>query len=193
MFAYGDSAASAPATPWWVLLLEGIAGVLIGLLLLTNTGATLFTLIVFLGAYWLVTGIIDLVMLFVNREQWGWRLFSGIVGILAGLAVLRHPAWATVLVPTTLVWLLGIAGIAIGVAAIIRSFMGGGWGAAILGVISGLLGLLLLANTVASTTVLIYVAAIWALVAGIFAIVAAFWLRSHPEMERGSIGRVAQA
>jgi uncharacterized membrane protein HdeD (DUF308 family) len=193
MFAYGDSTASVAPTPWWVLLLEGIAGVLIGLLLLTNTGATLYTLMVFLGAYWLVSGIIDLVMLFVTREQWGWRLFSGIVGVLAGLAVLRHPAWASILVPGTLVWLLGIAGIAIGVAAIIRAFMGGGWAAAILGVISGLLGLLLLFNTAASTVVLIYVAAIWALVAGIFAIVAAFWLRSHPAMERASIGRTAQA
>jgi uncharacterized membrane protein HdeD (DUF308 family) len=177
---------SAPPTPWWLLLLEGIAALIIGILLLTETGVTLYTIILFVGAYWFVTGIIDLVMMFVDHRQWGWKLFSGVIGIIAGLAVLRHPAWASVLIPTTLVWLLGFLGIVLGVASLVRSFMGGGWSAAILGVISILFGALLLFNTVAATNVLIYLVAIWAIIGGIFAIVASFWLRSHPEMERGA-------
>ena len=164
--------------PWWLLLLEGIAAVLIGVLLLTETGATLFTLIVFLGVYWLITGVLDLVMLFIDRSQWGWKLFSGIVGILAGVIIIRDPLWASVLVPTTLVWLLGAAGIVIGIIAIVRAFMGGGWAAAILGVLSLLLGGLLLMNTVVSTVVLIYAVAIWAVVGGVMAIVGAFLVRA---------------
>lgn len=193
MLATGATAGTTP-TPWWLLLLEGIAGVLIGVLLLTQTGVTLFTLVVFVGAYWFVTGIIDLVMLFVDHRQWGWRLFTGVVGILAGLVILRHPAWASVMVPTTLVWVLGVMGVVIGVASIVRAFLGGGWAAAILGVISILLGAVLLFNTVVATVVLVYAVAIWAIIGGSFAIVAAFWLRSHPEMESRTAGRrVAQA
>jgi uncharacterized membrane protein HdeD (DUF308 family) len=177
LVSFGDRASLA--TPWWLVLLEGIAALLIGILLLTQTGVTLFTLIVFVGVYWFVTGILDLVMLFVDRSQWGWKLFSGIVGILAGLVVIRHPLWATVLIPTTLVWLLGIMGIVIGIVAFVRAFMGGGWASAILGLISILLGGLLLFNTVFATVVLVYAVAIWAIVGGLFAIVGSFLLRGR--------------
>jgi uncharacterized membrane protein HdeD (DUF308 family) len=166
-------------TPWWLVLLEGIAAVLIGVLLLTEPGATLFTIVVFLGVYWLVTGVLDLVMLFVDRSQWGWKLFSGIVGIAAGVVIVRHPWWAAVLVPTTLVWILGAVGVVIGLASFVRAFTGGGWASAILGVISILLGGLLLANTAMSTVVLLYAVAIWAIVGGIFGIVGSFFLRGR--------------
>jgi len=179
MVAYRELTGSAASTPWWLLLLEGIAGLVIGILLLTETGATLFTLMVFLGVYWFVTGILDLVMLFVDSTQWGWKLFSGVVGILAGLVLIRHPAWASVLVPATLVWMLGIAGILIGLIAFVRAFMGGGLASAILGVISIILGGALLFNTLFATSVLIYVVGIWAIIGGLFAIVGAFWLRGR--------------
>src|SRR5437660_449204 len=184
MVSFGD--ASAASTPWWLVLLEGIAALVIGVLLLAETGATLFTLVVFLGAYWLVTGIIDLVMLFVDQSQWGWKLFSGIIGVLAGLAILRHPWWASVLVPTTLTWIIGVFGIVIGLAAIVRAFMGGGVASVVLGVISIVLGALLLLNPGFSTAVLITVVAVWAIVGGLFAIVASFWLRSRQHASQAS-------
>src|SRR5215471_18791571 len=162
MVAQGETAITA--TPWWLVLLEGIAGLLIGILLLTQTSVTLFTLVVFVGVYWFVTGILDLVMMFVDSRQWGWKLFTGVVGILAGLVVIRHPAWAAVLIPTTLVWLLGLMGVVIGVATFVRAFMGGGLPAAILGIISVILGAVLLFNTVVATVVLVYAVAIWAII-----------------------------
>jgi uncharacterized membrane protein HdeD (DUF308 family) len=165
------------ATPWWLVLLEGIAALLIGILLLTEPGATLYTIVVFAGVYWLITGVLDLVMLFVDRTQWGWKLFNGIIGIVAGIVVVRHPWWASVLLPATLVWIIGIIGIVIGLAMIARAFMGAGWGTALLGVVSVLLGAFLLFNTAFSTVVLLYTVAIWAIVGGIFAIVGAFFLR----------------
>ena len=189
--SFADSAAAA--TPWWLVLLEGIAALLIGILLLTEPGATLFTLVVFLGVYWLVIGVLDLVMLFVDRTQWGWKLFSGVIGILAGLVIVRHPWWASVLIPATLVWILGIMGIVIGVATIARAFMGGGWPAAILGVISVLLGAFLLFNTAFSTTVLVYVVGIWAIIGGIFAIVGSFFLRGRQHAAGQAAGQPLQA
>ena len=30
---------------------------------------------------------------------------------------------------------------------------------------------------------------IWAIIGGVFAIIAAFWIRSHPELERGPLGQ----
>src|SRR4029453_3535229 len=88
---------SLPSTLWWVALLQGIAAVIIGILLFTDTTTTLFTLTVFLGVYWLIGGIFDIVSIFINHTNWGWRLASGILGIVAGLVIVRHPWWATVL------------------------------------------------------------------------------------------------
>ena len=194
MQAYGGLTSAASATPWWLVLLEGIAGLLIGILLLTQTGVTLFALIVFVGVYWFVTGILELVMLFVDQRQWGWKLFSGIIGIIAGLLVIRHPWWATVLIPTTLVWILGVVGVVIGLVAIVRAFMGGGWASAVLGILSILLGAILLFNTVVATVVLVYAVAIWAIVGGIFAIVAAFMLRGRQQQASKAAQRpLAQA
>jgi uncharacterized membrane protein HdeD (DUF308 family) len=185
---------SIATTPWWLVLLEGIAALVLGVLLLTEPGATLFTIVVFVGVYWLVAGVLDLVMLFVDRSQWGWKLFSGVVGILAGLVVIRHPWWAAVLIPATLVWVLAIMGIVIGVAMVARALTGAGWGPAILGVVSILLGVILLLNTVFSLVVLLYVVAIWAIIGAIGAIAGAFWLRGRQHSAAQSAGRpLAQA
>jgi uncharacterized membrane protein HdeD (DUF308 family) len=164
---------------WWIPLLEGIAAIIIGILLFTNTEQTVFTLVLFLGIWWFIGGIIDLVSLFVDRTQWGWKLFSGILGIIAGLIIIRHPWWASVLVPATLVWLLGILGIIIGAVAIFRAFQGAGWGVGILGVIGIVFGLILLGTGVGvAALTMIFVGAIWAIIGGIAAIVYAFRLRS---------------
>ena len=56
-----------------------------------------------LGFYWLIIGVLALVQVFVDRATpWIWSLLAGLVGILAGLFVLRHPLVAALTVPTVL-------------------------------------------------------------------------------------------
>ncbi len=168
-----------PSNRWWILLLEGIAAIIVGILLFTDTEQTVFTLTLFLGIWWFIGGIIDLITLFFDRTAWGWRLFSGILGIIAGLIIIRHPMWSALLVPATLAWLLGIFGIVIGVMALIRAFQGEGWGTGILGVISIVLGLWLFsAELGVQIATIIYGAAIWAIIGGIVAVIMAFRVRS---------------
>ena len=113
--------------PWWVVLIEGIAAIIIGILLLVNPRITTVVLIQFLGIYWFIVGIIDIVRIFMDSSMWGWKLFSGIIGILAGIAIINYPLWASVLVPTVLVWVFGFFGIIIGVIGLIQAFQGAGW------------------------------------------------------------------
>ena len=49
------------ARPWWLLLLEGIAAIIVGILLFTSTEKTLVVLVQFIGLYWLIRGIFDIV------------------------------------------------------------------------------------------------------------------------------------
>ena len=163
--------------PWWVVLIEGIAAVIIGVLLLTNPGASEVVLIQFLGIYWLIGGIIDIVRIFLDSSNWGWKLFSGIIGILAGLLILQNPLWSTILVPSVLVWVFGFFGIIIGIIGLIQAFQGAGWGAGILGVLSILFGLVLIANAFIASLTLPFILGILAIVGGLAAVVMAFRMR----------------
>ena len=161
-------------TPWWVSLVQGIFSILIGLLLLTNPAATTAVIVQFIGIYWLITGIFSLVTIFVDKTLWGLKLFAGILGILAGFAILQHPLWSTILLPTVLVIFLGVDGLIIGVISLVAAFKGGGWAAGILGGLSILFGLLLLGSPLIAAFALPYVYGVVSLIGGVAAIIAAF-------------------
>jgi uncharacterized membrane protein HdeD (DUF308 family) len=163
--------------PWWVVLIEGIAAIIIGVLLLVNPRITITVLIQFLCIYWFIVGIIDIVRIFMDSSMWGWKLFSGIIGILAGIAILQHPLWATILVPGVLVWVFGFFGIVIGIIGLIQAFQGAGWGAGILGALSILFGILLLTNALFASLTLPFIVGILAIVGGLAALVMAFQMR----------------
>ena len=168
---------SAPALPWWVVLLQGIAALIIGVLLLASPGATLVVLVQLLGIYWFVSGIFSIVAIFIDSSGWGWKLFSGILGIIAGIIIIQHPVWSTLLVPGVIVIILGIQGIIIGIIGLIQAFQGAGWGTGILGALSIIFGLILLFNVPIGVALLPFVLGIFGIVGGIIAIIAAFRLR----------------
>ena len=181
-----DSAVAQPATPeggvtfpWWVTLVAGIAMILIGLLLLAAPAATTAVLVQLLGWYWLVDGIVRLVSIFVDRSGWGWKLCMGILGIFVGVAVIQHPVWSAILVPTTLVFMVGFLGMAIGILQIISAFRGAGWGAGILGAFSTLLGLILMVNPLPGVVALPFLLGFLALIGGVIAPIVAIGSRSR--------------
>jgi uncharacterized membrane protein HdeD (DUF308 family) len=164
---------------WWVFLLQGFAAIIIGLMLITEPGATLVALTTVLGFYWLITGVLALVQVFVDRATpWVWSLLAGLVGILAGLFVLRHPLVAALTVPTVLVIILGIQGLVIGAVQIIGGFKGGGIGPFILGAINVLVGILLLGSPVAAALAVSLVFGVLLLISGAGLMILAFRVRA---------------
>jgi uncharacterized membrane protein HdeD (DUF308 family) len=163
---------------WWVILLQGFAAAIVGLMLVTEPDATVVALTTVLGFYWLITGVLALVQVFVDRSTpWIWSLLTGIVGILAGLFVLRHPLIAALTVPTVLVIILGVQGLVMGVLQIISGFKGGGVGPFILGAINVLVGVLLLSSPVAAALAVPLVFGVLLLIQGVGLIVLAFRVR----------------
>lgn len=165
--------------PWWMVLLEGLAAVIIGVLLLTSPGITTLVLVQVLGFYWLIVGILALVSLFVDRSLWGWKLCSGLLGILSGLVIIRHPLWSALLIPTLLVIVLAVQSLLQGVIKMVEAFRGGGFGAIVLGILNILLGVLLLSAPLMAAFVLPLVVGIFALIGGVAAIFGAFRLHSR--------------
>jgi uncharacterized membrane protein HdeD (DUF308 family) len=164
--------------PWWVVLIEGIAAIIIGILLLANPAASTVVLIQFLGIYWFVVGIIDIVRIFIDSSMWGWKLFSGIIGILAGILILQHPFWSSLLVPTVFTWMFGFFGIIIGIISLIQAFQGAGWGAGVLGALSILFGVLLISKAFVASLTLPFILGILGIVGGLAALVMAFQIRA---------------
>ena len=176
-----STAVNAPnvkLVPWWLVLIEGILLIIIGIFLLTNPASTFVTIIWVLGLYWLISGIFNIIKIFFDSSMWGWKIFAGIVGIIAGWFLIQNPIAGSVAVSATTVILLGLFGIFIGIVNLIQAFKGAGWGTGILGIVSIILGFLLLANRFLFTFSLPWALGILAIVGGIIAIFNAFRIRS---------------
>jgi uncharacterized membrane protein HdeD (DUF308 family) len=169
---------------WWLVLLRGIAAVLLGILLFTNTAATLSVIIIFLGIYWVVDGISTLLASFIGREEhsnWGWGIFVGIISILAGLAVLSQPVLTAIFTTSFIVSFVGIMIIISGVWSILTGFRlrktSGEWVMIIGGVLGLILGLLLVMNPLFSALVYVYIIAVFLIIGGFSLIVMAFQVK----------------
>jgi uncharacterized membrane protein HdeD (DUF308 family) len=165
--------------PWWLVLLQGIFGAIFGLLLLIAPGATLIFLVQVLGLYLLISGVFRIVSLFIDRSLWGWKLFAGIVGIIAGIVLVQHPSWSALAVPIYIAYLVGFLSIIEGVVGLVHAFRGGGWGAGILGILSIVFGLIVVLNPLIGVVALPFVLGGFMLVGGLAAIAISFRIRNY--------------
>jgi len=164
---------------WWIFLLQGIAGIFLGLMLITAPGATLVSLVTFLGVFFLMNGMLSLVQMFVDRSvPWIWSLLIGIIGIAAGVLIIRHPLVAALTLPTMIVVIFGGEGLVMGILEIIGGFAGGGIASFIRGAFNLVIGLLLLSAPMAAALAVPLVFGVLLLVEGVALIVLAFRVRT---------------
>ena len=163
--------------PWWLVLIDGVAAVIIGVMLFLAPQATLELVIQLFGLFWLVDGVLRLASAFTDPDDRGLKIAIGAAGVFAGIFVVRHPIFLAAGVTYLIGGLIGCAGIAIGALSLIQAWRGGGWGAGILGVLSLLFGVLVLLNPVVNTVAWGYLYAGATLIGGLAAIVMAFKLR----------------
>jgi uncharacterized membrane protein HdeD (DUF308 family) len=106
---------------WWVVLLEGLAGIVIGILTFIWPGITALVLLYLIAAWAIVTGIFEIVAAFSGRLPGGveWMLgLAGVLSVLLGMILAALPRAGLL----SLVWLIGIYAIVFGILFIIRAF-----------------------------------------------------------------------
>ena len=178
------TAMETPSHPWWLTLLQGIAIFIISAVLLwaapSQKADTYLVLVQLLGIYWLVLGVVDIVRIFQDSTGWGWKLFMGIISILAGGYILMYPIAAATILPQIFVLVLGIWGVIYGIMLIFLGFRGAGWGATLLGVLGAIFGIVLILNYSEPGwgLSLLWTAAVFGLIGGIILVVRAFQERS---------------
>lgn len=179
-----DSGATTAVHTWWIFLLQGIAALLVGVLLISNTRPTLAALLALLGLYWIIAGVFNIVAVLSSHvaEHKGWLVTAAAVSIIAGLLVLDNMFWSAVVVPALAAIIIGMAALLNGVVTIFAGRREGehrdrSWAGSFLGILYILFGLLLLAQPLLGALALVYAAAIWGIAGGMVLIVLAFRVR----------------
>jgi uncharacterized membrane protein HdeD (DUF308 family) len=167
---------------WWLILLRGIAAILFGVLAFIWPGLTLWTLVLFWGAFVLVDGVLALghaVMGGGVGPRW-WLALIGVAGIATGILTFLWPG------VTALVLLFFIAGwsIALGVFEIVgairlRKEIDNEWTLILAGALSVLFGVALLVAPVAGILAVIWLLGAYAVVFGVLTIAFALKLRQR--------------
>ncbi|HLK60488.1 MAG TPA: HdeD family acid-resistance protein [Chthonomonadaceae bacterium] len=175
------------ARNWWALALRGVLAILFGVLAFAMPLNTVTVLVWLFGAYVLVDGIfacITAVRAAGHGERWGFLLFEGILGILAGIITFAWPA-ITVLTLLYLIafWAIFTGALEIAAAIRLRKLIENEWMLALTGGVSLLLGILLILAPAAGLLVLAWMIAwmvgAYAILFGLLLLGLAFRLRRH--------------
>jgi uncharacterized membrane protein HdeD (DUF308 family) len=170
--------------PWWLTLISGISALIIGAILLWAPAKskvdTYQVLVAILGIYLLVEGIFNIIAIFIDHSMWAWKLFLGIISILAGVTILAYPIAAALALPKIFVLVLGIWGMMYGIILLFMAFQGGGWAAGVMGGLGIIFGIALMVNysSAGMGLSMLWTAAVVGVIGGIVLIFRAFQQRS---------------
>lgn len=160
---------------WWTFLLQGLFAIIFGVLVLVWPASALLALVYLFGAFAMVDGVCTVAAGITFRSsmpRWWVALLQGLVGILIGFMTLFWPqiTWM-VLLAFIATWaiLSGVLEVVLGVQ--VRKAIPGEWMMIAGGILSILLGVLLMVFPAAGSLGLVLTIAIFAIVDGIRGIV----------------------
>ncbi len=177
---------------WWAFALRGLVAILFGLLIIIWPGLALFTLpllILLLGAYILIDGIVTIVAGARASGARRWLLLvEGAFGVLAGVVAIALPRVAGLAVLYVVAGWAILSGIS-KIASAIRGRIGHEWLMVASGVLSVIFGVVLAILPGAGLLAFVWVIGIYAIAVGIAFIAYAYRFRIR-ELQRGESRRV---
>ena len=166
---------------WWLFLIRGLFGLALGVFALMFPGATLAVVVILLGAYLIVDGILTVakaVQVLRSDAHWWVLLLEGIVSLAVGLAIFIWPGLSVL----SLAYLVGYWAIISGVLAIVtairlRRLIGGEWFYLLFGVVSVIFGAFVLFAPATGLVYIVLMISIYGFVTGATLIALAFRAR----------------
>jgi len=111
---------------WWLLLLEGLVGVLAGLGVVFLPGLSTLALLYVFGAWNIITGILEIAAAIrLRREIQGeiWMILGGLLSIVIGVFAFIAP----VITALSLVLVLAVYAVLFGIMMIVLAFRARSW------------------------------------------------------------------
>ncbi|MBJ6128186.1 HdeD family acid-resistance protein [Microvirga splendida] len=105
---------------WGLLILEGILNILVGVIAFAMPVLTVLFFVTLVAVWSLITGVLMIVAAFKLNPEYGrgWLIFSGIVSVLFGIALLIAPLVGAVV----LTWWLGAYALIFGIGLLVLAF-----------------------------------------------------------------------
>jgi uncharacterized membrane protein HdeD (DUF308 family) len=174
-------AAKQVASNWWVLLLNGVVGIIAGFLIF-SIDWTIRDLATFIGALFIFQGIAEALTTGIGARVRQVNVITGLLSIAAGILIIVWPEPGLLAVAIVLgAWLIVSGTLAITGAFAARQVLPNWWLLLVVGLLEIPLGVLALANPGATLAALITVAGIWAVVIGVTRVVLAFEVKRLPD------------
>jgi uncharacterized membrane protein HdeD (DUF308 family) len=169
-----EGALKEMARHWWLFVLRGVLAIIFGILVVVWPISGIFTLVILFGAYALVDGLFFIIFGIRYKRDGssrGWPIFSGIIGVAAGVVALAWPGiTAVVLLMIIAVWafLLGILQVIFAFAT--TTHVGYRLLLALSGVFSIIFGIFLVARPDLGALAVIWIIGIFAVMSGAYGI-----------------------
>ena len=170
------SPAEAVHKYWWILLLNGLLGAIIGCYLIVSPFDTLATLTLVVGIYLIIWSVLQVVASVLRQEDRGLGVMLGVLGLLAGLIVVRNPVNSILFVTLAFGVYQIIWGVVAGVSLFSSETLNKGV-VALEAVLAIIIGIVVISYPQPSISVLALIFGIFALAYGVLEIIAAFALR----------------
>lgn len=167
---------------WWLFLVRGLLALAIGVFALMFPVAALSTLVLFIGAYFVVDGVVAIakaIQILRTDKHWWIVLLEGIAGVIVGLLMFVLPGVSLV----TLALLVGVWAVVSGVLAIVsalrlRTHVPGEWLYLVFAVVSIVFGIYVLMQPATGLVYIALMISIYGFIAGVSMIALAFRARS---------------
>jgi uncharacterized membrane protein HdeD (DUF308 family) len=144
--------------------------------LVTRPVASIIAIVYLVGWYWLITGAVGVYLGITDKTNRVWKVLFGIIGILAGLVVIENPLLSGIMVPATLIMIVGVMSVIMGAIGLFHALKGD-WGAAITGLLNLIFGMILLGSPLIALITLPFLLGGLSIAEGLVAVFIAFKLR----------------
>lgn len=106
---------------WWVLLLEGLVGIGIGILTFLAPNVTALVILFYIAIWAIATGVLEIVAAIRLRkeiqDEW-WLILGGLASVVFGVLLIVQPGAGAL----ALLWLIGTYAIVFGVLFVLLAF-----------------------------------------------------------------------
>jgi uncharacterized membrane protein HdeD (DUF308 family) len=176
------------AQSWWLYALRGVAAIIFGVLAFASPGTTLLALVLVFAFYAIADGVLAIIVAFQMKEAVNrWVvLLEGLAGIVVGVVALAYPLLtAEVLVLLIAFWAVFTGVMEIIAAIRLRREIDNEWALILTGILSVILGVILVAFPTWGALGLIWTIGFYAVFFGVLMVYLAFKVR-------GLAGRAAR-